>query len=193
MLNENFEEMSDKEKLKEEKIKRNQKEKIYRDTHKELCRAISKKYKDSHKEQRSAYNKMYKEKNREIIKAKKQHTRANSRFADLRYEAKRRKLEFNLTFENYQKYISEPCYYCNFELGEPVTSGAGLDRVDSSKGYIEGNVVSCCRMCNLIKSDFLSQEETKIAVKAIIDVRESNKINNSIPQGEACKENLHQN
>lgn len=34
----------------------------------------------------------------------------------------------------------------------------GIDRVDSSKGYIRGNVVSCCKKCNLAKSDMRYDE-----------------------------------
>jgi hypothetical protein len=30
---------------------------------------------------------------------------------------------------------------------------SGLDRVDSSKGYVHGNVVPCCGECNLLKND----------------------------------------
>ena len=28
---------------------------------------------------------------------------------------------------------------------------SGLDRLDSSKGYIHGNVVPCCRNCNVFR------------------------------------------
>lgn len=29
----------------------------------------------------------------------------------------------------------------------------GIDRIDSAKGYVEGNVVPCCKFCNEMKSD----------------------------------------
>ena len=40
----------------------------------------------------------------------------------------------------------------------------GIDCIDSSKGYVEGNVVPCCKSCNEMKSsksseDFLRQVE----------------------------------
>src|SRR5208282_755064 len=52
-----------------------------------------------------------------------------------------------------------PCNYCG-ELpsrtktmtGE-VFSYNGIDRVDSSRGYVRRNVVSCCSICNRAKSD----------------------------------------
>jgi len=31
--------------------------------------------------------------------------------------------------------------------------GFGIDRIDNSKGYIEGNMVPCCKICNWMKSD----------------------------------------
>lgn len=29
----------------------------------------------------------------------------------------------------------------------------GIDRIDSGQGYIQGNVVTCCAVCNQMKSD----------------------------------------
>jgi hypothetical protein len=29
----------------------------------------------------------------------------------------------------------------------------GIDRIDSSKGYVPGNVVPCCTVCNIMKLD----------------------------------------
>ena len=30
----------------------------------------------------------------------------------------------------------------------------GIDRIDSNKGYTKDNVISCCEMCNRMKSDY---------------------------------------
>ncbi len=43
--------------------------------------------------------------------------------------------------------ITDHCFYC----GAPPTNG--IDRVNNLKGYVEDNVVSCCRMCNNAKLD----------------------------------------
>lgn len=48
--------------------------------------------------------------------------------------------------------IQEPCYYCGFEVHFPETRN-GLDRLDNTNGYIEGNVVPCCFPCNIAKRD----------------------------------------
>jgi hypothetical protein len=39
------------------------------------------------------------------------------------------------------------------ESGNGSFTYSGIDRIDSSIGYIEGNVVSCCSKCNTAKSD----------------------------------------
>lgn len=57
-----------------------------------------------------------------------------------------RGLEFTLTKEEFMLFWHKPCYYCDGAI-ETV----GLDRVDNSKGYVLGNVVSCCKRCNFSK------------------------------------------
>jgi hypothetical protein len=81
--------------------------------------------------------------------------------------ARSRSLTFNLTREQMILLFAEPCYYC----GSPPTTSAkvrtanksefiynGIDRVDNARGYEPGNVVACCKMCNLAKKD-LSEKE----------------------------------
>ena len=62
------------------------------------------------------------------------------------------------------------------KLGKPVKRSTGLDRLDSDGCYELTNVVSCCYSCNTIKNNILTPEETKIAVKAILDFRALQKI-----------------
>lgn len=64
-------------------------------------------------------------------------------------------LEFSLTENRFRELTKGNCYYCGEEPFQGVDSYKynGIDRVDSSKGYIEGNVVSCCMKCNVAKSD----------------------------------------
>jgi hypothetical protein len=99
---------------------------------------------------------------------------ARRRFTEGKRNAiKRRGLVWALTFEEYYSLIEKSCYYCNYELGDPITASGGLDRIDNSKGYITGNVVSCCWTCNTIKNDHLTMEETKAVVAAIIAFRKT--------------------
>jgi hypothetical protein len=57
---------------------------------------------------------------------------------------KRRKIEFLLTVGDFEDFKNIPCFYC----GTITNNIIGIDRVDNSKGYINNNVVSCCKFCN---------------------------------------------
>ena len=89
-------------------------------------------------------------------------------YAICRYGAKVRSLEFEITENEYRSFLFDPCFYCgllpsnrhNDRSGNIVFLYSGIDRVDNRIGYIIGNLVSCCSMCNKGKgvnsaSDFL--------------------------------------
>ena len=78
-----------------------------------------------------------------------------------RNHAKDRNIEWALTRASARAIMEMNCHYCGSppaNVYRNVDSGAeffynGIDRVDSSAGYVEGNVVPCCKMCNVAKSD----------------------------------------
>ena len=70
------------------------------------------------------------------------------RYVQIKAAAKKRGILFTIPLESFHKYWQAPCTYC----GDPVER-AGLDRVDNTKGYTIGNVVSCCKLCNSGKLD----------------------------------------
>jgi hypothetical protein len=80
-----------------------------------------------------------------------------ARYYSVRWHSQKVGRKFNLTFSYYKEIISLPCYYCGGEL--PVV-GSGLDRIDSNKGYIKGNVRPCCKVCNIAKNS-MSESEFK--------------------------------
>lgn len=76
--------------------------------------------------------------------------------------------EFTLSLEEFSNITKQNCYYCNSEPVFPerfknefkqreIEYFNGIDRIDSSKGYILDNCVPCCSICNRMKSD-LNQE-----------------------------------
>ncbi len=71
------------------------------------------------------------------------------RFNSTKSRAKYRKLEFTLSFAEFSAGCNEDCHYC----GSYMVAG-GLDRVDNAKGYVAGNVVPCCIICNRMKRDY---------------------------------------
>lgn len=85
----------------------------------------------------------------------------------LRYKigAERRSLEWALTEEQFFNLAAGNCRYCGCSPSskKKLKSGSsfvynGVDRRDSDKGYIEGNVVSCCKTCNYAKGKLGEQE-----------------------------------
>lgn len=70
---------------------------------------------------------------------------------------------WKLSKKVYQSLIFQPCTYCGV-LGTNFKRAArkdavgsfyynGVDRLNSKKGYIRGNVTPCCKVCNRAKSD----------------------------------------
>jgi hypothetical protein len=73
--------------------------------------------------------------------------------------AQDRKIDFNLSFE-YVKNLLEykNCYYTDIPFTDDGIHARSFDRIDSDKGYIEGNVVACTIDINGKKAN-LSFEE----------------------------------
>ena len=60
--------------------------------------------------------------------------------------AKRRKIAFDLTYDQFISFWQKSCTYCKGAI-----TTIGLDRVDNNIGYVHNNVVPCCRTCNVMK------------------------------------------
>jgi 5-methylcytosine-specific restriction endonuclease McrA len=74
--------------------------------------------------------------------------------------ARRKGRDFSLTIDEFEKFIMGECYYCSAPANttQTLSIGHGIDRVDSSKGYVKGNVVTCCNVCNYMKGSLTTQE-----------------------------------
>lgn len=88
-----------------------------------------------------------------------------------RYSAKIRGIYFDLNKEQILSLIKKPCYYCEEERSNILTTKQqsgytedlyynGIDRVDSDLGYVYENLVPCCKICNSIKMDLSSKSFT---------------------------------
>lgn len=81
-----------------------------------------------------------------------------------------RKLEFNLTFETVKRLMTyKNCFYTNkpFSNESENPNNRSFDRMDSSKGYIEGNVVACTIDINQKKSNMSLEEITCLYNKLV--------------------------
>lgn len=84
--------------------------------------------------------------------------------------AKSRKLSFELTTDEFNSLINNNCFYCGTAPSRKISNHAkaehlqrkaivnGIDRLDSSLGYIKTNCVSCCFECNSAKMDLTVKE-----------------------------------
>lgn len=96
------------------------------------------------------------------------------------------KLGFNkediISLNKYSNLIINNCYYCGTkpnQIEEKFGTSFkhnGIDRLDSSKGYILGNVVPCCSKCNLAKG-LLSEKEFLSLIEDIYINQKINKKN----------------
>ena len=99
------------------------------------------------------------------------------KFYHYKSNAKRRKIEFSLNFEDFIKIIKKNCFYCDIKpseynyylksdmltltnpnkraLKETIDRATvhinGIDRINSKLGYLKNNSVPCCADCNTMK------------------------------------------
>lgn len=112
------------------------------------------------KDERKRYRLKYKDKIRKNLQTNEAH------YSQLKSRAKKHHQEFTLTLNEYKQIvIPNKCHY--WFLHSLPLFGAGLDRIDNSKGYSIDNVLPCCTDCNRIRGDRLTVQETEIAIKAV--------------------------
>lgn len=112
------------------------------------------------KEKVSEYNKTHRPhghayyvKNKEQIKEyqRKYSQTIRGKYTSYKNRSKSRGLIFSLTLSEFEDITALPCNYCGDISG-------GIDRIDSSIGYIHGNIVPCCEQCNTMKLDYTVTE-----------------------------------
>lgn len=82
----------------------------------------------------------------------------SARLTYAKYHAKRRKIVFGLTREEFEQLATSPCDYCGHIDN---TVGYGIDRLDESQGYVMGNVVPCCSLCNWLRATAITYQGMK--------------------------------
>jgi len=91
--------------------------------------------------------------------------RRASGYIKLQLSAKNRCIVFSLSEQDYNIIVKgDSCYYCNGPLSD---AGAGIDRMDSTRGYTLDNCVPCCGECNDLKGNLLSPDEMMVVVRTI--------------------------
>jgi len=133
--------------------------KMWREKNKERLNKRGLEYYYENKERLLEKKKEYTKKNREVLrqKCRERHHTLPNKYGQYRDNAKVRGYEFNLTKEEFAEYWMKPCSYCGSEI-----KTIGLDRMDPKLGYSLDNIVTCCRVCNMMKNkmgykDFLDK------------------------------------
>lgn len=68
--------------------------------------------------------------------------------------ARKKQLAFDLDEQEVGRLIRADCHYC----GAAALPTNGIDRLDSSAGYVAANVVTACSTCNYAKRDMALSE-----------------------------------
>lgn len=83
--------------------------------------------------------------------------------------SKSRKLDFNLTLEEYKILCSDNCFYCGAPPSIKMTAGSekrnGIDRINNSVGYLINNCVTSCFICNKMKLKYSQIEFVNQIIK----------------------------
>ena len=90
----------------------------------------------------------------------------NSVFNAYKHSAAKRKILFEMTCDDVEEIIKQPCAYCGslpvlkklkYIKGKPYPRN-GIDRTDSKIGYVKGNLTPCCDVCNIMKNTLTTKE-----------------------------------
>jgi hypothetical protein len=81
-------------------------------------------------------------------------------YSNYKRTAELKQLSFELDKETFIQLVKTPCHYCSIIQEKGFN---GLDRTDSNDGYIMGNCVPCCEMCNYMKRCLSPNVFVKIA------------------------------
>ncbi len=116
---------------------------------KEKVSEIKQKSYRKYSEKVKAKQKVYYQENKDSIrKYKNVYSKTiHGKYLVYKTSAKRRKHSFELEELIFQELMLGECHYCNLERAY------GIDRKDSSVGYVVSNCVSCCAECNYMKRD----------------------------------------
>lgn len=107
-------------------------------------------------------------------------TNPNNRYSGGRKMANKRGLNWAISLEEYKEIIKNPCTYCETPLIDQ--KGHSLDRIDNDRGYELSNVLPCCGPCNRIRNNYLTVEEMRVAMKAVLELRKAKTSKSTDPE-----------
>jgi len=127
----------------------------------------------------------YNRNKKEIINKTSKYSKDNylqTKYYRVKSNAKKRNIEFSISKEEFIKELnasSKYCIYCGTEYHNTENKNnrkqISVDRIDSSKGYIIGNIAVCCNLCNTLKLDIFTYEDMITVIGPIIKERRNEK------------------
>lgn len=82
------------------------------------------------------------------------------KYIQLERSARKRGKEFDLSLVDVRNLLRrKSCYYTNVAFETYGLNRRTIDRLDSSKGYVKGNVVACTFLANQAKNQLLERED----------------------------------
>lgn len=87
--------------------------------------------------------------------------------------ARNKGMEYNISDKLFEILVTSNCHYCGISPN-PIN---GLDRVNSSKGYVEDNVVTACSVCNYAKNNKSIKEFEDWAIRLAQNINRRRKNN----------------
>ncbi len=89
-----------------------------------------------------------------------QHT-LSRRFSNYKARAKKDNRIFNINIDKFKNITNKQCEYCGGYSDSDIDEQfCGIDRIDSSMGYVVDNIVPCCYICNMMKASLTYDEFT---------------------------------
>jgi hypothetical protein len=120
----------------------------------------------------------YRERSRKWQEKDRERNPENHLFFNAKMRAKKKGIEFNITKEDV--IIPEFCPILGIKLekatNKPNNNSPSIDRIDNSKGYINGNIHVICHKANTIKNN-ASLEELKKITNYIENITKTTKKN----------------
>ena len=111
---------------------------------------------------------------RELFSGDPAEMRITKILCDYRKRSRIKGHEFSLSRSRFAALLDLSCHYCGAEPSNILTNHGqelryqGIDRLDNDLGYVEGNVVPCCIVCNKMKKT-MNYDEFISHVRRIAD------------------------
>lgn len=149
------------------KEKQNQYNKKYRLENKEKIKQIQDDYYQKNREKRIENARdWYRKNHSRVLEVRRANMRTpKGRLRSIKASAKTRKIVYLLEDADAIDIMKNPCLYCGDDV--PV----GIDRIDSSLGYLKDNCVPCCTVCNYMKKDFKQSQFIDQCKKIALNIK----------------------